>query len=138
LAFTRQQVVAYHEAGHAVVAHELGLKVEWIERNKDGSGKCHMNKASRYKSALDEAVIGAAGGLASGFKFGATQHAISPEDRLGFRNLTPKQRITAIERASQILRSHWPDVEALANRLLTDPDGFVPIPFAPDYSNQQH
>lgn len=132
---SRQHVVAYHEAGHAVVADELGLGVEWIERNKDGSGLCHLSKASRYRSDFDDAALGAAGGLASGFKFGPIYHSISPEDRLGFRNLTVQQKKDAVERASEILRSRWAEVEALANRLLTDPDGFVPIPFPRDFSN---
>ena len=111
------------------------MSVDWIERNQDGSGLCHMKHGSRYEAEFDEAVIGIAGGLASGFKFGVEHHSISPEDRLGFRNLTPSQRIAAIERASEILRARWPEVEALAIRLLEDPDGFVPLPFPRDFSN---
>ena len=126
----RQRVVAYHEAGHAVVAHDLGLKVDWVERNEDGSGECRIPIPG---SVLDEAAVYAAGAMAVWLKFNIQAHP-SPDDLHGLRRVPAEQRVKAIDRAEQILRSRWAEVEALATRLLADPDGFVPLPFALDYS----
>jgi hypothetical protein len=80
---------------------------------------------------FDDVVIDLAGVLASTYKFGLGCDPLSPlGDFKGIRRIGPEQRITAIERASEILRARWADVEVLANRLLQDPDGFVPFPFA--------
>ena len=43
--------VAFHEAGHAIVAWSLGLNVEKIEIRNDGGGKTHINQSiSRFTS----------------------------------------------------------------------------------------
>jgi hypothetical protein len=128
----RQQVVAYHEAGHAVVARELGLKVDWIERNADGSGECRIPIPG---SVIDEAAVYAAGAMAVWLKFNIQAHP-SPDDLQGLHRVPAERQTKAIDRAEKILRNRWVDVEALATRLLNDPDGFVPLPFAPDYMNQ--
>jgi hypothetical protein len=128
----RHQHISYHEAGHAVVAHALGLKVEWIERNEDGSGECRIPIPG---SVIDEAAVYAAGAMAVWLKFNIQAHP-SPNDLQGLRRVPREHQTKAIDRAEQILRAHWADVEALATRLLADPDGFVPLPFAPDYMNQ--
>ena len=134
---TRQHVVAWHESGHAIVADELGAGVDWIERNPDGSGHCHINSNRDVGTLFDQAVIYAAGALAAGFKFGLQYADINGNDRKGLQAVSPERRTKALERASQILRKRWDDVEALASRLLADPDGFVPNPFAPDYTHQE-
>ena len=136
---TTRQVVAFHEAGHAVVARELGANVAWVELNADSAtgfsswagGACHCDRLS---STFDDVVIDVAGVLASTFKFGPGADPMSPDgDLAGVGRVPPNERVRAVERASGILHRHWADVEALATKLLDDPDGFVPIPFAPDY-----
>ncbi len=119
---------------HAVVADELGLKVTWIERNLDGSGECRIPvPGSKY----DESAIYAAGALAVWIKFNMRAHP-SPNDVQGVRRVPPEHQVKAIDRAEKILRARWPEVEALAIRLLNDPQGFVPLPFSPDYANPTH
>ena len=125
----RQRHVAYHEAGHAVVANALGLKVEWVERNEDGSGECRIPVPG---SVLDEATVYAAGALAVWLKFGIKAQP-SPDDLQGVHRAPAGHQAKAVDLAEQILRSRWADVETLANQLLNDPDGFIPIPFPVDY-----
>jgi hypothetical protein len=132
LGVSRQHVVAYHEAGHAVVAHVLGLHVESIERNQDGSGKCSIPIPG---SVIDEAAVYVAGAMAAGFKFGLTYAVPSPDDRQGAHRVSPAQQLAATDRASKILSTKWPEVEALAIRLLQSPNGFISRPFASPYSN---
>ena len=132
---TRQHVVGWHEAGHAIAADELGAGVDWIERNPDGSGHCHINSNRDVGTLFDQAVIYAAGALAVGFKFGRKYADINGNDRKGLQAVSPERRTKALERASQILRKRWDEVEALAIKLLDDADGFVPIPFPRDFSN---
>lgn len=127
----RQRVVAYHEAGHAVVADELGLRVTWIKRNEDGSGECRIPIPG---SPIDEAAVYAAGALAVWLRFNIKARP-SPDDLRGLHRVSPKHQVKAIDRAEQILRMRWTDVEKLARRLLADADGYLPLPFAPNYSN---
>ncbi|HEV2029553.1 MAG TPA: hypothetical protein VGS16_13660 [Candidatus Dormibacteraeota bacterium] len=75
--------------------------------------------------------------MAVWLKFNIQAHP-SPNDLQGVRRVSPEHQVKAIDRAEQILRDRWADVEALAIRLLNDPDGFVPIPFAPDYKSVAH
>lgn len=132
LGIKRQEVVAYHESGHAVVARELGLRVDWIERNGDGSGECRISVPG---SVYDEAAVYAAGYLAAGFKFGPGVERRSPNDMKGLQRVALPQQMEAIDRAGKILRARWIDVEELALRLLEDPDGFLPSPFPIDSEN---
>jgi 2,4-dienoyl-CoA reductase-like NADH-dependent reductase (Old Yellow Enzyme family) len=131
---TRQQHVAYHETGHAITANQLGIGVDWIERNDNGSGLCWTSKGWEAAPDFDRAVVFAAGALAVWLKFGIRAEP-SLTDLRAVQRLPRGEMAKATDRAEQILRDRWADVEALATRLLADPDGFVPLPFAPDYSN---
>ncbi len=128
------EIVSYHEASHAVVADELGARVHWIERSADGSGHCEISEANDVKTSFDRAVIYAAGALGVGYKFGPAHAAINGNDLTGVRKLAPTDRTRAIERASDILRRRWPEVERHARQLIDDPEGFVATPFALGHS----
>ena len=102
----------------------------WLHGRLYVSGECRIPVPG---SEVDEAAVYAAGALAIWLKFNIQAHP-PPNDLQGLRRVPPEQQVNAIDRAEQILRARWADVEALAIRLLNGPDGFVPIPFAPDYS----
>jgi hypothetical protein len=131
---TRQQEVSYHETGHAITANHLGIGVDWMERNGDGSGLCWTSKGWEAAPDFDRAVVFAAGALAVWLKFGIRAKP-SPTDLRAVLRLSREERVKAVDRAEQILRDRWADVEALATKLLADPDGFIPLPFPRDFSN---
>jgi hypothetical protein len=122
--------VAFHEAGHAVVAHYLGLSVGAIEIGVDGDpakGKAEISGDDQL-SLMDQLALCAAG-IEAQEMFNAPTHDVAGfGDGVKMFNLLadmPAQeskmmRFAAYARAIEILKAHQAEVEELADRLLRE------------------
>jgi hypothetical protein len=112
----RARVVAYHEAGHAIVAAFLGLMPEQIglevaTRFDAGAvvSPAYLS-ASRTKRAITLAAGGLAEERASGIPARGTR---SDEVQIEDLDLTPRAEAAARRRAGQIVGTLWPFIKAL-------------------------
>ena len=127
--------VAYHEAGHAVVALELrGNRVlAYIERNPNGpsfgerawTGKCQWWGTSELLEVIGPAV-GVAGEIAVLMLRGEwndeSPWRLGPEDfnEIDAKRLSEANVVMALRDAGEILAERWPWVEAIAQALLKE------------------
>jgi hypothetical protein len=115
---------AYHEAGHVVVAHFLGLTVREVEIEEDGSGRATISSAERLP-LVDQIAVCIAGIEAQEiFNCPMHEHAALGDYRklrALMAGLTDAEsyeyRQAGYLRALQILKSRLPEIEALAHQL---------------------
>ena len=118
--------IAFHEAGHAVVARYFGLTVTAIEIREDASGKIDTVGATDALPLIDRIAIHYAGQASrTVFKYRSHALAVSDEDaeisklvdgladaeRLEIRN-------AGYRRAIEIVKSNAAEVEWLASLLI--------------------
>ncbi len=134
----RDQLTAFHEAGHAVVAHLLGLTVSQVEIVGDGEklGSCHTQRFSRMEAiarehALEDALLVACAGvvaecLVSGSeRWDEDSRDLERAVHLALRLTGDCEKAHALilrtrRRVRRALSRHWDAVEALALRLEAD------------------
>jgi hypothetical protein len=122
---TSRWYAAAHEAGHAVVAHRLGLEVGQARVRADGSGVCLV----RGGSYVDNAVSAMAGNLA---EERAAGRSLCPGDGDGglidklIRQAVPgygkraarnELWIACRREAKRLVDRHWPAIERVADAL---------------------
>jgi len=118
---------AFHEAGHAVVGHFLGLEVHDIRINdEDESG--HINFITKEQTCAEHATRLFAGLAAENIWKAKPEHMSGAGDIVDFIELARTKglsdeerdelRIQAYERANSILLAHKSLVEAVADRLM--------------------
>ncbi len=125
------ECAAYHEAGHAVVAHFLKLELLTVSieayTTEDGVARRGHCACSPSRSDEDNAMVHASGAIAVYLHRGITEPI--DEDTLKVIGIAyskfgdePKAVGTFIntmnERAKSVLESRWPAVQALADALL--------------------
>lgn len=128
---------AYHEAGHTVVAHVLGIGTERVSivEDEDTLGIAVSPLREGFDHYLDEdadeylgrhLVVLQAGAVAEEILTGELPE-LEGNDREGTINIliriadpedTETEHLQSIERARRILRENWPKVERLADSLL--------------------
>jgi ATP-dependent Zn protease len=117
---------AFHEAGHAVVAHCLGHQVvELHVSNDDESGRTTVSAPT---TVIEKATFIFAGMAAQTIWKVPSKHLAGGGDLTNFLNLVAKEglsdderdalRLKAYERANIILHAHRAEVEAVAARLM--------------------
>ncbi len=130
-------LTAYHEAGHAVMAHVDGQRVVGLELHEGGElvGAFHSVVLGRTGSGpaslddLDRRVRCALAGMVAESRLSGTRTWNERSDdldlavRLAVRRVGDcEQVLPYLERArdevTRVLDSHWPAVAALARRLL--------------------
>lgn len=118
--------IAFHEAGHAVVARYFGLKVIEIEIHEDASGKIDTIGAADTLPLIDRIAIHCAG-QASRTVFKCRSHALAVSgDDIEISKLVDgladvhglEIRNAGYRRAIEILKSNAPEVERLASLLI--------------------
>lgn len=131
-----REATAYHEAGHAIIAHELGADVDNITCDSSGRERGHCT-LKESMSAENHAVWSAAGTEAQrkfleskGVKKGIGQDDGCMDDLDGVLDAAEVESGTddlgsnaAIinarwERARKMVEDHWPQIERLANELM--------------------
>jgi hypothetical protein len=118
--------IAFHEAGHAVVARYFGLTVTAIEIREDASGNIDTVGATDALPLIDRIAIHCAGQASrTVFKYRSHAIAVSGEDIEISRlvgGLAEVQRLeirnAGYRRAIEIVKSNAPEVERLANLLI--------------------
>jgi hypothetical protein len=119
--------VAAHETGHAVVAHELGLRVDSVEVRADATGQCFYRRGDE-EGLLAAAVAGEVAELELGVRDPGDAADCAGPDRImafGFaRRLDPADPDRALHRgaaqARTLLRRYWSAVERLGEVLLEE------------------
>jgi Peptidase family M41 len=130
-----REAIAYHEAGHAVVSMKLGYKCLYVTLIPDDSRLGHVccedPLIGRHDDKIKHALkVLLAARLAEG------KHAGSPtwgdaDDRVKATNLALLATDRDTERAEtlvnemiqetrKLVERHWPEIEALAKRLLIE------------------
>jgi ATP-dependent Zn protease len=129
--------VAYHEAGHTVVAHSLGIGVERVSivEDEDSLGISRSPLREGFDYYLDEdadeylgkhLVVCQAGAVAEEILTGQLPE-LEGNDREGtveilIRISDPENNVAkhqeSMDRAREILRDNWPKVQRLAAALL--------------------
>jgi ATP-dependent Zn protease len=121
----RRRPTAFHEAGHAIVGHFLGLEVHDICINdKDKSGD--TNFVPKELTTTEKATLQFAGMAAQNIWKAISEHMSGGGDIGDFLNMTTdlsdeerdKLRAKACERANSILLAHKSSVEAVAEWLM--------------------
>jgi hypothetical protein len=116
---------AFHEAGHVVVARAFGLTVGKIEIGEDGSGKAAISSAE-HLPPIDQIALCVAGIEAQALFNSPTHEYAAFADYAKVSELVKgltesenfKIRNAAYLRALEILKTHVPEVERLANELI--------------------
>ena len=132
----RDRLTAFHEAGHAVVAHLLGLTVSQVEviGNGEDFGSCHTlrlpsGEAIAREHALEDALLVACAGavaecIASGAKeWDEDSHDLERAVHLALQLTGDCEKAHALilrtrRRVRRALMRHWNAVETLAEVLL--------------------
>ena len=128
-----REAIAFHEAGHAVVSMKLGYKCLYVTIVPDGSRLGHVccedpligGHDDKIKHALKVLI---AASLAER-KHNGSQTWGDAEDRVKATNLALQATDRDTEHAEalinemigearKLVEQHWPDIEALAERLL--------------------
>jgi ATP-dependent Zn protease len=132
-----RELAAYHEAGHAVVAHALGVEVEGVSIMQDQGSLGHTttplpeNVDSSHEEAnadLEKHLITGVAGAASEELLTEELSELPGKDLVGVAKLlmgledagAPVQADSAeaLDEAKSILRDNWGSVRALAEALL--------------------
>ncbi len=132
-----KELAAYHEAGHAVVAHALGVEVEGVSIVQDEGNLGHtttprpdnVDSSDEEASAdLEKHLITGVAGAASEELFTEELSELPGKDMAGVAKLlmgledagAPVQADSeeALDEAKSILRENWSSVQALAEALL--------------------
>ncbi len=130
-----REAIAYHEAGHAVISMKLGYKCLYVTIIPDGSRLGHVCCENPLVGGHDDSIHQAlkiliAAGLAEGKHVGSRTWG-DADDRVKATNLallaTDRDTDNAdalinemIGEARELVEQHWPDIEALAQRLLIE------------------
>ena len=113
---------AAHEAGRAIVARTLGLRVTFLELAADGSGKCSIEPVAQVP-VLDQIAICTAG--IHGVKLLGAKEGRQAENHLAIYELLKahpemdRDHLVSegCHRAAKILRDHRPALHRVAARL---------------------
>ena len=116
---------AFHEAGHIIVAHELGLQVGEIEISDDGSGHAQISPAD-HLPRIDQIALCVAGIQAQSLFNCRTRQLVAAADYAKVIDLVDdltedeslECRNAGYARALEILKYHLADVERLARHLI--------------------
>ena len=117
----RARVIAYHEAGHALVGAFLGLVPEQIglEVGTRFDAGAVVAPAVPHASRTEQAIVLAAGGLAEERATGIGARGTgSDEAQIAALDLHPRTEAAARRRAARLVEHLWPFVEALVPVLL--------------------
>jgi hypothetical protein len=112
----RARVVAYHEAGHAIVGAYLGLMPEQIgvEVATHFDAGAVVSPAILSGSRTNRAIVLAAGGLAEERASRiAARGTGSDEAHIAALGLSPRSEAAARRRSGQLVAILWPFIEAL-------------------------
>jgi hypothetical protein len=130
-----REAIAYHEAGHAVISMQLGYRCLYVTIIPDGSRLGHVcceDPLMRHHHKVEHALQ-----VLIAARLAESKHASSrdiwgdADDRVKATNLAllATDRDTAraealinemIGEAAKFVEQHWPDIEALAQRLLVE------------------
>jgi ATP-dependent Zn protease len=132
-----KELAAYHEAGHAVVAHTLGVEVEGVSivQDQGSSGHTTTPRPDNVDSSDEEVSADLEKHLITGVAGAASEELLTEElsdlrgkDLEGVAKLlmgledagAPVQADSeeALDKAKSILRDNWGSVQALAEALL--------------------
>jgi hypothetical protein len=127
------EAIAYHEAGHAVISMKLGYRCLCVTIIPDGDRLGHVCCEDPVVKGHDDKIKHAlkiliAAGLAESNHIGSRTWG-DADDRVKATNLALLATDRNTERAEALLNKmigearklveqHWPDIEALAERLL--------------------
>jgi len=117
----RARVIAYHEAGHALVGAFLGLVPEQIglEVGTRFDAGAVVAPAVPFASPTQQAIVLSAGGLSEARATGiAARGTGSDEAQIAGLDLRPRAETAARTRAARLVDELWPFVEALVPVLL--------------------
>ena len=130
-----REAIAYHEAGHAVISMKLGYKYLYVTIIPDGDRLGHVCCENPLMGDHDDKIRHAlkvliAASLAEGKHLGSPTWG-DAEDRARATDLAllatdrDTERAEAlinemIGEAQKLVEQHWPDIEALAQRLLVN------------------
>jgi len=135
----RSETTAYHEAGHAVVAHALGLRVETVSvlEDEESLGRASIPLPEGFQpddqgegsvDLMERQLTATLAGAAAQRMFTGEDADLGGNDERGALSLLMSLGETSEEmsavadaadgRAEAILREEWVAVEALAERLL--------------------
>jgi ATP-dependent Zn protease len=128
-----REAIAYHEAGHAVISMKLGYKCLYVTITPDGDRLGHACCEDPLIGGRDDKIEHAlkvliAASLAESRHIGSRTWG-DADDRVKATNLALLATDRDIERAEalinemigearKLVEQHWPDIEALAQRLL--------------------
>jgi ATP-dependent Zn protease len=132
-----KELAAYHEAGHAVVAHALGVEVEGVSivQDQGSSGHTTTPRPDNVDSSDEEVSADLEKHLITGVAGAASEELLTEElSDLRGKNLEGVAKLLmgledagapvqadseeALDKAKSILRDHWGSVQALAEALL--------------------
>jgi ATP-dependent Zn protease len=111
------EIAAYHEAGHAVIAHMLGVRVRRVSINADGGGSAQLARLGRGERAI---LITLAGPYA--------QRRRAPHSHWRSRNHTGRRSDTDFDVATDMIcnmygkgkvaETYWRHMEARAEEMV--------------------
>ena len=129
-----REAIAYHEAGHAVVSMKLGYRCLYVTIIPDGDRLGHVCCEDPLIGGHDDKIEHAlkvliAASFAEGRHVGGSQLWGDADDRVKAKNLALLATDRDTERAEalinemggearKLVEQHWPDIKALAQRLL--------------------
>ncbi|HKA51994.1 MAG TPA: hypothetical protein VKK19_20625 [Candidatus Dormibacteraeota bacterium] len=123
----RRRVIAYHEAGHLIVAAHLGVMIEEVSvevARRFSLGAVHVNPGGGRPRQVALATILAAGGEAERKFTGVPPQGVE-SDEAQLARIAPRTVRTGRVRATMMVQQLWPYIEKLAE-ILADPDnGFM-------------
>lgn len=131
----QREAIAYHEAGHAVASMKLGYKCRYVTIIPDGCRLGHVCCEDPLMGGHDDKIKHALRVLL-GARLAEGRHLGSPtwgdaDDRVKATNLALLATDRDTERAEtlinemiqetrKLVEQHWPEIEALPQRLLVE------------------
>ena len=119
----RRRVIAHHEAGHLIVAAQLGVLIDQVSvevARRFSAGAVHLDPESRSRPEIALATILAAGGEAERKLTGAEPQGVEA-DEAELARMAPHSVRTGRARARMMVKRLWPYIQELA-KVLADPD----------------